>query len=68
MFNMHSNQSIYKSSLKDAPGNEMMLELTDNDQESLSGGAEKTEFLAPSSFSLIAPAKSTALVLLFANP
>lgn len=66
MFNKNSNKSASKSSLEDAPVNEMMVELTDNDQESLSGGAE-LKALAPSRFGLLL-AKPTALVLLFANP
>ncbi|OKH39354.1 hypothetical protein NIES2119_06330 [[Phormidium ambiguum] IAM M-71] len=66
MFNKHSNKSASKSSLKDVPGNEMMVELTDNDEESLSGGAELIA-TTPSRFGLLL-AKPTALVLLFANP
>jgi hypothetical protein len=64
MFKKNSNQSISKSSLEDAPVNEMMVELTDNDQESLSGGT-----ISPldNKFT-ITPPKPTALVLLFANP
>ncbi|MFB2938909.1 hypothetical protein ACE1B6_26955 [Aerosakkonemataceae cyanobacterium BLCC-F154] len=64
MFNKHSNKSISQSSSKDVPANEMIVELTDNDQESLSGGT-----ISPLDDKLtITPPKITALVLLFANP
>lgn len=64
MFNKHSNKSVSKSSLEDIPGNETIVELTDNDQESLSGG---TVSPFDDKFASISP-KFAAFVLLFANP